>query len=292
MRTMYWLKKSTSFLFIVSLLGMTTGCNSDAQEAKHSPQTKQKEKIFQHGEFISRHSTQSLFHIPETILQEREPYAWESSGTGQQRRITKEFFRCKGNNANPVRIMQEEKGPVRYTDCGGCTKHSLPLREGKEFVYPILLNLLNHIQKKTGMRVVITSGHRCPDHNSYVDPSIKNRYSKHQIAAEVAFYIQGMENRPDLLIPIIQSYYQEMAQYGNKKEYTEFLRYEKGDLDVTTPPWYNKEIFVKLYGNKEGRNLDVKHPYPYLSIQVRFDREKNERVVYSWDSAQKNYLRY
>ena len=63
------------------------------------------------------------------------------------------------------------------------------------------------------------------------------------------------------------------------------------DTGILTAPWYNKEIFIKLYKKKEGRNFDNRHPYPYISIQVRFDTELNERVIYSWDKAYKNYLR-
>ena len=31
-----------------------------------------------------------------------------------------------------------------------------------------------------------------------------------------------------------------------------------------TIPWFNKEIFIKLYRKSEGRDGDNRHPYPYL----------------------------
>jgi hypothetical protein len=48
----------------------------------------------------------------------------------------------------------------------------------------------------------------------------------------------------------------------------------------------NKEILIKFYMPNEGRNADNRHPFPYLSIQVRFDRETNMRVAYSRADAQ------
>jgi hypothetical protein len=51
-------------------------------------------------------------------------------------------------------------------------------------------------------------------------------------------------------------------------------------------------VFVKIYRENEGRNFDNQHAYPYISIQVRYDREKKQRVLYSWDLATHNYLRW
>src|SRR5690606_2499225 len=129
----------------------------------------------------------------------------------------------------------------RFYDCNGSEKHSLPLRDKKEFVYPILIDLLNYLQMKTEKRVVITCGHRCPDHNTYSDQSSSNRYSKHMIGAEVSFYIQGMEEEPEVILDLIQEYYKSDKSYANKKEWIEFKTYEKEDTNVSTPPIYNKE---------------------------------------------------
>ena len=32
--------------------------------------------------------------------------------------------------------------------------------------------------------------------------------------------------------------------------------------NVLIPPWYNKEILIKLFKKNEGRDLDNRHPYP------------------------------
>ena len=248
-------------------------------------------KHFQQGEYIYRsHDEISVGSIPlEKHL--REAYPWEKNQVGPHLSITKEFFRCKGTSLNPARAAVNKGENLRYYDCGGSEKHSLPLRNQKEFIYPILIELLNYIQLKTEKRVVITSGHRCPEHNIYVDPSSGNASSKHLIGAEVSFYVQGLEFKPEQVIQWIQNYYRDVSFYAGQKDYLEFKRYEKDDVNVSTQPWCNKEIFVKLFKVSEGRNFDNRHPYPYISVQVRYDKELNEKVVYSWDKAYHNYLR-
>jgi hypothetical protein len=270
------------FLLIAFLF---TSCSSSDEEAEVL------RKLNQKGEFIYRKHNEHLFNPPLAERVTPEAYPWEKGFTGTFPKITKEFFRCKGSHLNPVRIVQQKEEIARFYDCGGSEKHSLPLRDNKEFIHPILIDLLNYIQAKTNKRVVITSGHRCPEHNTYVDPSPENQFSKHMVGAEVSFYVQGLEERPESIVKLIQDYYQKTAKYKDKKDFQEFSRYEKGDTNVSTLPWMNKEIFIKLFTKKEGRNFDNRHPYPYLSIQVRWDDIKKEKVIYTWDQANHNYLR-
>lgn len=247
---------------------------------------------FQKGEYIYRTHHEHPFQVSVPEKRKLEPYPWERGQSGKNPKITKEYFRCKGSNLNPVHTEQQKTELVRYFDCGGSEKHSLPLRDNKEFIYPILIDLVNYIQTKTQKRLVITSGHRCPEHNTYVDSSVSNQTSKHMVGAEVSFYVQGLEDQPETLIKLIQEYYKTTPKYKDLKEYQEFQRYEKGDSNVSTQPWYNKEIFVKLFRKKEGRNFDNRHPYPYISVQVRFDMATQQKVMYSWDEAYHNYLRH
>lgn len=219
-------------------------------------------------------------HVPRSL------YPWESESNLP--RITKDFFRCKGNPLNPP-ILDMADPPAPLADCEGCTRHGLPIIRGKETVYPILIELLNYLQKKTGKRVIITCGHRCPTHNSYSDPSKENRVSKHQIGAEVDFYVQGMEERPQEVVGLLMQYYQETPLYKNDKESLDFKRFDKTELAVQ--PWFNREIFIKLYQKNEGRDLDNRHPHPYLSLQVRYDRDGKEKVVYDWAKANKGFPR-
>jgi hypothetical protein len=240
------------------------------------------------GEYIYRIHDEYLFKPQPPAKVARALYPWESHSANK---ITKEYFRCKGSSLNPPRFVQQKTELVKLSDCGGCDKHSLPLNNNKEFIYPILIDILNYIQDKSGQKIVITSGHRCPDHNTYVDGSKENQSSKHMIGAEVSFYVQGWEDHPEKAIQLIQDYYKTNPKYAKMKEFQEFERYEKGNTNVLTPPWMNKEIFIKLFKKKEGRNFDNRHPYPYVSIQVRYDTATNEKVIYTWEKANRNFLR-
>jgi hypothetical protein len=241
------------------------------------------------GEYIYRRHNEFFFKIEPPVKSQPALYPWESLSSNI---ITKDYFRCKGSSLNPPHVIQQQKGEaLRYFDCGGAEKHSLPLNKGKEFIYPILIDLLNYIQDKSDKKVVITSGHRCPDHNTYVDSLKENQASKHMLGAEVSFYVRGWENQPEKIIELIQAYYLEKPQYARLKEYQQFERYKKENTNVSTHPWMNKEIFVKLFKKQEGRNFDNRHPFPYISIQVRYDMDAQEKVIYSWEKANHNFQR-
>lgn len=242
------------------------------------------------GEYIYRSQGDYFYPIAAPQHTPRAPYPWESESNLP--RITKEFFRCKGNPVNPPIVDASDPAkPTPCPDCEGGSRHGLPIIHGKENVYPLLVDLLNYLQKKTGKRVIITCGHRCPLHNTYADPSKDNRTSKHQVGAEVDFYVQGMEDRPQEIVGLIMQYYQENPAYKNDKEYLEFKRYDKPDARVEIQPWLNKEIFIKLCQKNEGRDADNRHPHPYICLQVRYDRDRKERVLYDWEKANKGYHR-
>lgn len=270
---------TASHLFYIVIVGfLISGCSSDGKEKKQLRKDNLK------GEYIYRQHDDSLFSFSTPKVNTPEAYPWEQQLVGNHSCITKEFFRCKGSMLNPAKVVQKKEELVRYFDCGGAEKHSLPLKDGKEFVYPVLIDLLNYIQLKTGKRVVITCGHRCPDHHAYVDPASFNKAVKHLIGAQVSFYVQGMEERPESVIALMMAYYKNNPKYQGDVAYEEFKK-EQSESDVSTQPWLNKEIFIKLYRSTEGRDFDQRHPYPYISVQVRFDRDANEKVIYSWDRA-------
>jgi hypothetical protein len=257
------------------------GCSNRDEESEKKPTL---------GELITRKSDEHLWIAPPQKIA-LPPYPWEEHRVANLPKITKEFFRCKGSPLNPEKVIERNGKTERISDCGGSERHSLPLNKNKEFIYPILITLLNHVQSQTEKKVVVTSGHRCPEHNTYVDPTGPNSFSKHLLGAEVSFYVQGMEDKPDSIIEILKDYYINFLPYKDKEEFVSFHRYESNDTNVTTQPWFNKEVFIKLFKKEEGRNFDNRHPYPYISIQVRYDLEKDERVTYSWDKSYKNYLR-
>lgn len=206
--------------------------------------------------------------------------------------ITLYHLRCRGDWQNSLLLAERQDQKVYLTDCGGVDSHSLPLREEREFIYPILVDLLNYIQAQSLNRVIITSGHHCQEHHAYIDPLDKDPYSKHLIGAAVDFYVEGYTDRPQQIIDWLQSYYHVDPVTQSQDAFTSFHRYEKTDTDVSTLPWYNKEIFIKLYLPHEGRDGDNAHPYPYICLQVRWDRSRNEKVTYSWRQAFNNYYRY
>ncbi len=260
--------------YIVPLL--LAGCSGMEQ----SEQEKLK-RLNAKGEFVHRNHNECHYPLTTPVHRIREKYPWEMAYIGKHAKITKEHFRCKGSSLNPPHIDHKDPArPANYFDCGGFQKHSLPLRENKEFVYPILIELLNHVQAKTGCKTVVTCGHRCPVHNAYADSSVAAQNSKHMIGAEVDFYVQGMESRPEEIVKILMNYYPDQK----------FERLSKSDVAIQ--PWYNKEILIKLYSKNEGRDFDNRHPYPYISLQVRFDRELNEKVICSWQKAFNAYQRY
>lgn len=274
--------KSLRFLIILFL---GTSCSSQEEENILRQQ-------YQKGEYIYRNHDEFLTTIHPLEKSPPKDYPWNKQNAGRCPKITKDYFRCKGSSLNQVRIQKNQEETTRCYDCGGSSRHSLPLKDGKEFIYPILIELINHIQDQTERCVVITSGHRCPEHNAYIDPSPSNQYSKHMIGAEVSFYVQGLEEHPEQIVKMIQQFYKVTPPYQGRQDYETFKRFDKDKTNVSTPPWFNKEIFIKLYERKEGRNLDNRHPYPYLSIQVRHDRDTDEKVIYSWDKAFKNYYRW
>ena len=267
--------------FIVSLVfHLLTACgNSDKTEPRIRV------------DYISKGEKSRYILEIDELSRKRDPYPWEEGVVGGLPKITKEFFRCKGSGMNPAFTETSESGKVvTYKDCSGVSSHGLPLIHGKEGVYSILIDLLNYIQCRTGKQVVVTSGHRCPQHNKYCDRSKSANSSKHMIGAEADFYVRGMEYDPVAIVDLIMQYYS-AKKFSDKEEYTVFHRYEKNDTNVSTKPWYNKEIFVKLFQADEGRNFDNRHPYPYISVQVRYDEKNKERIFYNLN-AREDYLRF
>jgi hypothetical protein len=276
-------KPCLGWLLLVVLL---CGCDTNPFSFENS-----KTPSIRRAEYIDRMQDE-IIEIPSQEKQHLRPYPWKRKIVGNYPIINKEYFRCKGSHQNPDKHTDQGGSFVVLQDCGGIEQHSLPLRENKEFIYPILINLLNYVQSKVQKQVIITSGHRCPDHNRYNDPAPKSQYSKHMIGAEVSFYVKGLENSAESIVMLLQEYFKENSEYQGLKEYLEFKRWEKSGLDVSTQPWYNKEVFIKLYKPSEGRNFDNSHHYSYIAIQVRFDRAQNETVSYSWDKAFRSFWRW
>jgi len=233
-------------------------------------------------ERIYRYHDETKYELAEPKLRGRNRYPWEERQVGGFPKITKEYFRCKGSSLHPLRSTHDSLGNImQCVDCEGKEKHSLPLKEGKECIYPILIDLLNAVQEKAQKRVVITCGHRCPKHNQYADPSKRNQTSKHMIGAEVDFYVKGLEDDPEKVVQLIQKTYQE---WSAEPPFAVFL------TDSKQPgASFNKEVSVKIHDKEEDRDFDNRHPYPYITIEVRFDRNEGKLVHYNWAKAHKGF---
>jgi len=232
-------------------------------------------------ENIFRWSKDCMFESVETHVAPLPEYPWrESRHFKHYVPITREFFRCKGNRSNlPRRIPG---GREFFVDCLGLEQHGLPYAGGEEFIFPILITLLNYIQETLHSRVVITTGHRCPLHNKYADTSLLNMMSKHQIGAEVDFYVIGFETNYQQVVQRIINFYQK----DREKEY----RYFSCSLNYFNA-WHNKEIMIRVHAREEERDMDNLHPYPYLTLEVLFDRQKETPVMYAENKAQ-DYIKY
>ena len=232
------------------------------------------------AERITRKHDDKLDLIKNPSVQKNEPYFWEDVDQIYLPKITKDFFRCRGHNKNPPK----EFNKLVLSDCKGSSKHSLPLIHGRENVYQTLLDILNYIQIKMNQKVVVTCGYRCPKHNMYAEPTETKSY--HMLGAEVDFYIKGYETQAESVIDEIMNYYKISEQYKDKNEYTDFKK------DNDTKVWSNKEISIKYFDKSEGRDIDNRHPYPYISIRVKYDKDLKEEIVFSKSKAEKGYYKW
>jgi hypothetical protein len=112
------------------------------------------------------------------------------------------------------------------------------------------------------------------------------------IGAEVDFYVEGLEKKPQDIVNLIFSFYKETPGYRGKDDFEIFQRYDDDKHKTAIYPWFNKEILITLYNENEGRDFDNRHPYPYLSIQVLYDRQLKKPVLFSMDKAIHGYKRF
>lgn len=229
-------------------------------------------------EKIIRYHNDFFFGTTLPTRQEQEKYPWEQSTCADQLKITKEYFRCKGSNLN----LSHEYCAQFYADCNGIDDHGLPYRDGKEYIYPIFIDLLNFVQERTMKKVIVTSGHRCPKHNSYAAPM--RPASKHQIGAEVDFYVEGYEYKPLEVVKILMQFYQEQGH----EAYRNFVQKGQNGQIIR---WNNREITISLHEKEKERDFDNRHPYPYITIELCFDRFEQKPIEYSWQKANNGYLR-
>ena len=244
--------KCLSMVFFLGLTGCS-GLEQSEQEKIRAQNAK--------GEFVFRHANERQFAYAPPQIRERQKYPWEGSYSGQLPKISTRILPLQGKQLQPASFSRGgQKGEYDY-DCGGGGKQPSSLQD-KEFIYPILIETQLRADKRQTKKVVITCGHRCPVHNKYADPMPAGQTSKHMIGAEVDFYVQGMEERPEEVVALVQNYYKETALYRGKQEYQQFERYDKSDAKTASTPWYNKEVTIQLYAKGEVETLITAIPIP------------------------------
>ena len=274
-------KENIRFFLVILLVLLSVSCGRFKQETRSGKDRAIKESIV-------RLKHEKMINIPPLSFKGGKIYPWEDKLVGGYPRITPAFFQCNGSIKNREKTVMIDQEKRLLFDCDGYASHGLPLRKNKEYIFVAFIDILNYLQDLFKKKVVVTCGHRCPKHNMYIDASKENSFSTHQIGGKVSFYIQGIERDPERVLQAIKKYYLTHPQFKTDIAYSTFKsRPEKTGISA----WYNKEIRLKIYPSDVGRNEDNKHPYPYISMEILYDRETKKRVYYHWSLAHKGYLK-
>ncbi len=257
---------------LLLLMMLASACSGFEQsEKRRIRQCNEKEgKIF-------RLSGESLFSFAPIERKELEIYPWEVRESLEFPRITKEFFRCHGSQHHPHKVVESENKEIEIYDCNGIDEHGLVMKGGKEYVHTCFLELLNMLQDTFHQRVVITSGHRCPKHDRFINGYGKEKVTSYQIGAAVDFYVEGQEENSYRVIEKVMNFFCR----DKKSQFT-----KKGE-----DCWRNHEVIITLNPKTTPRNDDNLHPYPYITIELRYDREDKKPIVPTWRQAHYGYKR-
>lgn len=226
-------------------------------------------------EKIYRNSDEFFYQEDHLVIAEKTFYPWQSRSNFTQ--ITMNTLRCRGSDSH----KSYKIGKKTVEDCNGLHDHGLPYKDKQEFVYPVLIDTLNYLQDSLQKEVVVVSGHRCPKHHRYVTRG-QSRLTRYMIGAKVDFYIKGYENDLGKVIETIATRYA-----NDEKRYKEFVKSAQKD---GTYSFRNKELRISYGVNAEAKKFDNVH-FAVISLEVLYDREKDQRVYLEWDQAYKGYIR-
>ena len=256
-----------SICFILLFLQVSCSTADEREKSQRMSNNKAVEKIY-------RLSHEKVYVEEDRVLATRELYPWENET--EFAKITMNTLRCRGDNTHVPRHKKDKE----YVDCNGMHDHGLPYVDGEEFVYPVLVSLLNKIQNSFNKRLIVTSGHRCPRHNNYLTLGA-SKISKYMIGAKVDFYVEGMEEGVDDVIERI------MYLYENDSD--EYRRFTKTTGQGHFPAWRNKEISISASSEGE-HSVTLKKNHPVITVEVRWDRERNQRVNLDWKKAYQGFI--
>lgn len=233
-------------LFLILILN--TSCSH-----KKSPMTAKTYNI--HKDFIPND-----FVLPQESSQKNPTYQWEKQYPSFPS-FTKYSLRCPGTNT--------EQNVLPHKKCLGALHHGLPLYNGKEYIYPKLIALLNFLQIENNEKIIIIRGHVCPKVFSLLNTQEQN--TKYLIGAIVK--ISSKINWEKKLPSLIKKF------YDNKKEEDPLYEIKSPDYPI---------IFV----NKEFKFI-IHKPLIInsMEIEVLYDKEKDLLIKFDLEDAQ-NYLHY
>lgn len=257
--------------YMLLLIFLFTACSTanDRVQKKRMKNNISTEKIY-------RLSHEKAYEVEKPKLVRKMSYPWESETAYPK--ITMDTLRCRGD----ISHEKKERGGKVYEDCKGLYEHGLPYVDGEEFVYPVLVHLLNKVQGAFDKKVVVTSGHRCPKHNTYLSLG-KSKISRYMIGAKVDFYVEGMENNTEEIIERIMHFYSD--------EEDRYSRFQRVSHDNGSYSWKNKEISISI--SREGEHSIIEgKKNSVISIEVRYDRDREELVRVEWDKAYQGFIRH
>lgn len=196
------------------------------------------------------------FPIFIPLKKTRTSYPWESANK-RLVPLSPEDLRCKGSPLHPSRSLPVLDGGIH--EIKDCTPHSLPKMEGEEVYSKLILEKLNLIQRELGRQVLITSGHRCPIHNIYCNPTGTAVFNKHLVAARVDFIVQT--DSPEEVVDILRRHSKDkFTQAGDRLQ------------------WNSSELSIQWTRSLDLRDFDNRHNLPYFTIE-------DHQMPLTWDLA-------
>lgn len=209
---------------------------------------------------IQKDFTPTNFILPYELPQKKPTYPWNTCYP-RFLSLTKYSFQCPGTNP-------EANIPL-HQKCLGALHHGLPLVNGKEYIYPRLIDLLNFLQKENKEKIMVIRGHLCPKAFSLLDP--KEQHEKYLIGAMVK--VSSQVNWEKNLSTLVKKF------YDKKKEEDPLYEIGSSTYPIT---FINQEFKFIIYPSLLTNIME---------IEVLYDKEKDSRINFTEEDIQ-NYLRY
>ncbi len=258
---MYTMKKN---LIIVLLFFISCSTADERSQKQRMKNNLSDEKIY-------RLSSEKVYQIDPLELAARELYPWENES--RYPKITMNTLRCRGSK--DAKVIQS--GDKVFEDCGGLHDHGLPYQDGEEFIYPALITLLNKVQNSFDKKVIVTSGHRCPKHHNYLMKE-QSKISRYMMGCKVDFTVEGFENQPEEIIQKIIDLYP-----GE-----EFQKVKQADGLIV----YTSKEFHLMIAKEGEHSITGGMHHPVVSVDVRYDRDKEEAIILDWDKSFHGFIRH